>query len=211
MDTCYAIIAISLPTLSLHCPLPSVTEHISKNSSFLTFPSAALAGNAPVKSGSFTGNVFWVPELQRSWSTPEPACSPSPCRDSASLSCLAAESMFCHLSYAATAPVLAVSNSGTHAHTCKRLPGQSKVMNAEYRWKKAWMSEQPSGCSYNKGHPQSEAKSCLLCPDLCSVQEAIAASLSSAHRAASHSQLSLCMSLHLVSLTWWPSQKTSSY
>lgn len=129
MDTWYTTTAISLLTLSLHCPLPSVTEHISQISSFLTFPSAALTGNAHVKSGSFTGNVCWVPELQQLRSIPEPACrDSSPCRDSASPSCLAAESSFCHLSSAATAPTLAGSDSGTHAqafpgYTCKRLPG----------------------------------------------------------------------------------------
>lgn len=95
MDTRYTITAISLPTLSLRCPLTSVTAHISRNSSFLTFPSAALAGNAHVKSGSFTGNVCWVPELQQSRSIPEPACRDcSPRRDSASPSCLALKTGF---------------------------------------------------------------------------------------------------------------------
>lgn len=116
MDTWYTITAVSLPTLSLHRPLPSVTEHISQNSSFLTFPSAALAGNAHVKSGSFTGNVCWVPKLEQSQSIPKPACRHT-CvhRDSASPSFLATENKFCHLSYAATAPMLAGSDSGTHA------------------------------------------------------------------------------------------------
>lgn len=93
----------------------------------------------------------------------------------------------------------------------RMVPRYSQVINAEHRRKAAWMSEQPSGCSYNEGRSWAEAKPCLLCPNLCSARGAIPGSLSSAHTEASCCWVSLCTSLHLVSLRQWPSQKTSSY